>query len=118
MGKYSPFWIIPAMFILPAVCNAADKVDVKGNGFGCIEPKQIIRILELSVEDRDTEAAVRLLKDRQASGDCHPFVPGQQVYVEKGEGIGPMKDWICIRPVGDPSCYWTHANVVRGREGR
>jgi hypothetical protein len=62
---------------------------------------------------QDTEALIKYVMPRYASGECRPLSIGMEVQVED---TGVIHNALCVRVKGDTDCYWTkRVFIERGR---
>ncbi len=92
-------------------------ITLTGKGFyGCVNMFQSYRFAQLLQHDPD--AAIKYYRPLKESGTCTRIDEGTRVAIEdrfvlKDEAILYRdKMYYCIRPWGDPQCYWLPASTL------
>jgi len=96
--------------------RAQPTVTIKTWTVGCKDFQRFLRLtvrLGELMQSGDRQAAARLIEQGVASGECHSFSEGDEVYAE---GTPPAlyarehPTLRCYRPKGRTDCYWTLLN--------
>jgi len=97
----------PAAIATEVAAQPAEKV-IKTDVIGCKDKSVRARLTALR-DSGDREAFNRFGQAAFAAGQCRELKQGETVYLE----IGSMIDYICLRPKGLTSCYWTFSQGIR-----
>jgi hypothetical protein len=90
---------------------------------GCTELKTTFHLRQL-IDENDDDALFAFWKPRKALGFCASIEAGDRIaieqrwqpadeeYLKEHHGI-----FYCVRPYGDPNCYWMSGNTTIGKPG-
>lgn len=88
------------------------------SGHGCTSLVDSFRLWQLI--NVDTDAALAYFKPRQDLGMCADILAGTRVAIEQRH-VAAAPDptpaggvYYCVRPYGDPSCYWETSETALG----
>lgn len=88
---------------------------------GCSDIPTITRAIQLLLS-HDPIAYNEYLRPRIELGICRAIEAGTRIAIERREPISPelnsdgsLGNWYCVRPYGDPTCYWTLGSDIFGK---
>jgi hypothetical protein len=93
-------------------------VRMASDAVGCKDLSATLRLFELLAVD--VPAALAFLTPREKLGVCANIAPATHVFVEKRasappENQGTLGDFYCVRPQGNPDCFWSPGSLVFGK---
>ena len=91
--------------------------------FGCTNQETFRKVTDLVVQRDQMAAAIRDLERFMAARECTMLKKDDIVAVEDTtkvavEGTTMLAGVICVRPPGEPGCFWTMVEVVSREQGR
>jgi len=91
--------------------------------FGCTNQETFRQVTDLVVQRDQMAVAIRDLERFMATRDCTMLKKDDIVAVEGTtkvaiEGTTMLAEVICVRPQGEPGCFWTMVEVVSREQGR
>ena len=91
--------------------------------FGCTNQETFRKVTDLVVQRDQMAAAIRDLERFMAARECTMLRKGDIVAVEDTtkvaiEGTTMLAEVTCVRPQGEPGCFWTMTEVVSREQGR
>ncbi len=91
--------------------------------FGCTNQETFRKLTDLVVQKDQVPAAVRDLERFMAARECTMLKKDDIVAVEDTtkvaiEGTTMLAEVTCVRPQGEPGCFWTMTEVVSREQGR
>jgi hypothetical protein len=90
--------------------------------FGCTNQETFRKVTDLVVQRDQMAAAIQDLGRLMAARECMMLKKDDIVAVEDTtkvaiEGTTMLADVICVRPQGEPGCFWTMTEVVSREQG-
>jgi len=92
---------------------------VVNSTLACISLEEADRMADLTFIQKDKDAAIQFFLIRKPVGLCMDIEKGTTVYVERVGGYFTtpvLGHWICVRPVGNPNCYWAPSIMINDKE--
>ena len=91
--------------------------------FGCTNQETFRKVTDLVVQRDQMAAAIRDLERFMAARECMMLKKDDVVAVEDTtkvaiEGTTMLAEVTCVRPRGEPGCFWTMTEVVGREQGR
>ena len=91
--------------------------------FGCTNQETFRKVTDLVVQRDQMAAAIRDLERFMAARECMMLKKDDVVAVEDTtkvviEGTTMLAEVTCVRPRGEPGCFWTMTEVVSREQGR
>jgi hypothetical protein len=85
------------------------------NMFGCTNQETFRQVTDLVIQRDQMAAAIRALEEFMAVRDWTMLKTDDIVAVE---GTTMLTELTCVRPRGEPGCFWTMTEVVSREQGR
>jgi hypothetical protein len=91
--------------------------------FGCTNQETFRKLTDMAVQRDQMAAAMRDLERFMAARECTMLRKDDIVAVENTmkvaiEGTTMLAEVTCVRPPGEPGCFWTMQEVVSREQGR
>ena len=91
--------------------------------FGCTNQETFRKVTDSVVQRDQMASAIRDLEQFMAARECTMLKKDDLVAVEDTtkvaiEGTTMLAEVTCVRPQGEPGCFWTMTEVVSREQGR
>ena len=98
---------VTVLLLMGSLAHA--EMRVTRNVIGCQTRATFDKVVRLQI-DGDMEALKKFLVVPFIAGECTVFKAGDTVSVEDVKIFGGV---VCMRPRGEPTCFWTYSNAVK-----